>query len=227
MKRLLFLLVLPSAALASPLADYPGSSTEHGSVRVQVTVGSDGRGSGCSIVRRSNVASLDSATCPLVLAQARFTPGRDKQGNIAASSAVVTIHYMVPHAQQTEADLPIGPSDRVILYSPSRDAAQRANGVTGPGKARPVRRFPIDAKPDYPANAAARREQGRVVIVLDVDASGKPVGCTVVRTSSYATLDDATCKFALSHFRYRPAADFFGRPIADDDLWTATWILSR
>ena len=101
------------------------------------------------------------------------------------------------------------------------------NGVSGPGQASPLKRLPIGAAPDYPDDAIARREQGPVSVVLDVDASGKPTACTVVRTSSYPTLDSATCKFALGHFDYRPATDFFGRPIADEDFWTATWTLPQ
>jgi len=64
--------------------DYPPSAQrneESGTVRVQLTVGPNGRVTACSVTSSSGSSALDSATCRLLSSRARFTPARDSDGN--------------------------------------------------------------------------------------------------------------------------------------------------
>ena len=63
--------------------DYPAAALrakEEGTVRAQLTVGTDGRVKACKIVHSSNSDALDSATCSILMRRARFTPARDANG---------------------------------------------------------------------------------------------------------------------------------------------------
>jgi len=68
---------------------------------------------------------------------------------------------------------------------------------------------------DYPAEAQQNGEEGTVQVALTVDVNGKVSGCTVIRSSSYASLDRATCNILQRRARFVPARDAAGRPIPD------------
>lgn len=61
------------------------------------------------------------------------------------------------------------------------------------------------ASEEYPPNALANNEQGRVVARLDVDTNGKVTRCVVVVSSSSRNLDRATCTIAALRWRFYPA----------------------
>lgn len=64
--------------------DYPASaqaSGAEGTVQAVLTIGPDGRVTGCSVTRSSGNGSLDSATCSILRRRAKFTPARDSNGN--------------------------------------------------------------------------------------------------------------------------------------------------
>lgn len=64
--------------------DYPSAAAsreETGTVRVRLTIGTDGRVTGCTVTGSSGSSSLDNTTCRLLRSRARFTPARDNQGN--------------------------------------------------------------------------------------------------------------------------------------------------
>jgi TonB family protein len=63
--------------------DYPTSAMvrdEQGTVRAELGIDTHGRVEKCSIVQSSGHASLDGATCRILLRRARFTPARDLDG---------------------------------------------------------------------------------------------------------------------------------------------------
>jgi protein TonB len=63
--------------------DYPSSALrneETGTVRVRLEVGPNGRVSSCSVTGSSGSSALDTATCRLLSARARFTPAKDSNG---------------------------------------------------------------------------------------------------------------------------------------------------
>ena len=78
-----------NARPASPLqsliniADYPPSALrerEQGTPRFRLTVGPDGRVTGCVILVSSGSPALDSTTCRVLRSRARFTPAVDANG---------------------------------------------------------------------------------------------------------------------------------------------------
>ena len=63
--------------------DYPASAiraNEQGRTGYRLTVGTNGRVTGCTVTSSSGSATLDSTTCRILRARARFTPARDAQG---------------------------------------------------------------------------------------------------------------------------------------------------
>ena len=61
-----------------------------------VTVGADGRVSGCDIVRSSGYRGLDQATCRAVTRRARFRPATDGNGQNVAGSYSNSVRWQIP-----------------------------------------------------------------------------------------------------------------------------------
>jgi len=64
--------------------DYPSqamNNEDEGTVTVSISVGANGRVSGCSTSSSSGSGALDRATCSIIRSRARFEPARDNQGN--------------------------------------------------------------------------------------------------------------------------------------------------
>lgn len=223
MKCMSIALIASAAVSADPtsLGEYPGSPTEHGSVTIQMVISPSGAVDGCKVVRPSGVGSLDNAACPIVAQRARWKPLDDQRG--AAESLQLTLHFIVPHATQTKADLPIGTHDMLVIYNPAtqRVGANGQRSIRGIGKA--PQRLPMSGRISYPDAATKRGEGGQVGILVDVDENGKPSGCSVVRTSGHMDLDQETCAMAMKYFRYRPALDFSGQPMPGEDFYVTTW----
>jgi periplasmic protein TonB len=80
--------------------DYPPSAlrnNEEGTVRVSLTVGTNGRVSGCTVTQSSGSSALDSATCRIIRSRARFTPARDSSGNaVSDTQNSPPIRWVVP-----------------------------------------------------------------------------------------------------------------------------------
>ena len=63
--------------------DYPADAQrndEQGTVGVSLSIGTDGRVSGCSVTSSSGSRSLDNATCRILRSRARFTPAKLSNG---------------------------------------------------------------------------------------------------------------------------------------------------
>ena len=72
--------------------DYPASAQSagaEGSARATLTIGADGRVTGCNITKSTGNSSLDAATCSVLRRRAKFTPARDTNGN-ATSDTITT-----------------------------------------------------------------------------------------------------------------------------------------
>jgi len=64
--------------------DYPSSAQAagaEGTVRAELTIGTDGRVVACNITQSSGNSSLDQTTCNILRRRAKFTPARDSNGN--------------------------------------------------------------------------------------------------------------------------------------------------
>lgn len=79
---------------------------------------------------------------------------------------------------------------------------------------------------DYPGSAREAREQGTTRTRIAVDAKGHATGCTVLRSSGSATLDTTTCRLVLKRFRFNPARDTTGQPVAGDIDYDQEWSIT-
>lgn len=64
--------------------DYPASAQSagaEGTAQASLTIGPDGRVTGCNLIRSTGNGALDSATCNILRRRAKFTPARDSNGN--------------------------------------------------------------------------------------------------------------------------------------------------
>lgn len=67
-----------------------------GTARFRLSVGKDGRVTGCEITRSTGHAALDSATCSLIQRRARFTPSKDGAGNPVAGTYENAVVWRLP-----------------------------------------------------------------------------------------------------------------------------------
>jgi protein TonB len=67
--------------------------------------------------------------------------------------------------------------------------------------------------PPYPASAIRLNVTGRVVLRIEVDATGRPVSGDIESSSGSSLLDKAALKFVLAKWRFVPA-QHAGQPIA-------------
>jgi protein TonB len=80
-------------------ADYPLSAIrgeEQGTTRFRLSVGPDGRVTGCTVTASSGSSALDSATCRLMKSRARFSPARDSNGNATSDTVASSIRWVLP-----------------------------------------------------------------------------------------------------------------------------------
>jgi TonB family protein len=107
--------------------DYPAEALkrkEGGTVQAELTVGTDGHVKGCKILRSSGSPALDTATCNVLTARAKFKAARDWNGN-AVDDRYVTplITWLI------EDSAPAAPAMRQV--QPGRYACNTAAGEYG------------------------------------------------------------------------------------------------
>lgn len=78
---------------------------------------------------------------------------------------------------------------------------------------------------DYPKAALVDRAQGIVRFAFTVLPDGRIGNCRITRGSGNRALDATTCRLALQRFRFRPARDTAGRPIASEEEGEQEWRL--
>jgi len=79
--------------------DYPQDAIrneQQGTTAVSLTIGTDGRVSGCTVSSSSGSSSLDSATCRVIRSRARFTPAKDQNGNPLPGTFQQRIRWVLP-----------------------------------------------------------------------------------------------------------------------------------
>jgi protein TonB len=79
---------------------------------------------------------------------------------------------------------------------------------------------------DYPLAARKARAEGIVYVRISVGRDGRVSQCEVTRSSGNSDLDATTCRLVERRFRYRPARDAEGRPVADVVTHTYEWRLN-
>ncbi|MFN3945877.1 MAG: TonB family protein [Allosphingosinicella sp.] len=78
---------------------------------------------------------------------------------------------------------------------------------------------------DYPTASRSAREEGMVVVRLDLNAEGRVQECAVAVGSGHAALDRTTCRLYRARARYRPALGADGTPVPSQTVARALWRL--
>jgi TonB family protein len=89
----------PIAADQKGNADYPPEALkkhEQGTVLVDLTIGTAGRVTDCSVLVSSNSTALDQETCKQFVARLSFTPARDADGKPREDHAKGKISWVMP-----------------------------------------------------------------------------------------------------------------------------------
>lgn len=80
--------------------DYPSRALrneEQGTVRARLTIGTNGKVTGCSIIQSSGSSLLDDTTCNLLQRRARFSAATDSSGNkVEGSYNTPPIRWEIP-----------------------------------------------------------------------------------------------------------------------------------
>lgn len=80
---------------------------------------------------------------------------------------------------------------------------------------------------DYPREASRAKAGGEVEVRFTIEARGRVSGCRVTRSSGDASLDQTTCRLIEDRFRFKPATNGAGEPVASQYGWRQSWWLER
>ena len=95
---------------------------------------------------------------------------------------------------------------------------------TGGGGITRARRIAGDIqRADYPRARKTNEVGGSVTAHFDVGADGRARNCRVVRSRGNSERDGITCRLIEQRFRFEPARDASGRPVADVAGWRQDW----
>ncbi|WP_342249778.1 energy transducer TonB [Sphingomonas sp. OTU376] len=110
--------------------------------------------------------------------------------------------------------------------------------VTVPTRApEPFKPAPLPARPavpprlltaivgpdDYPAALIAAGAQGRIVVTIQISASGEPTACEIRQSTGFPALDSHTCGLVMQRARFEPARNEQGDPVRSYVLAPITW----
>lgn len=102
-------------------------------------------------------------------------------------------------------------------------AGDGGNGAGGGAVIRARRIAGSIGRGDYPRAKTPAETGGSVTIRLEVGADGRVAGCTIIHPGRSPERDRLTCRLAMARFRYAPARDAQGRPVADVAGWRQDW----
>ncbi|WP_181160015.1 energy transducer TonB [Sandaracinobacter neustonicus] len=78
---------------------------------------------------------------------------------------------------------------------------------------------------DLPADLRRTGVTGSVSVHLAITPEGRATDCRITRSSGLPALDQLTCRLIEQRFRYTPAKDSAGNPIASVAGWRQDWWL--
>lgn len=110
----------------------------------------------------------------------------------------------------------------VSAHAHARDLSRRPSFKDRP----PIPRNPLvrlASSNDYPDEALANGEEGRVSLLLHVDSEGGVERCDVVRSSGFESLDRATVEIFTERAKFVPASDGQGHPVEGSFEITIHW----
>lgn len=76
---------------------------------------------------------------------------------------------------------------------------------------------------DYPKELRTLGPKGTTWADVVVGTNGRVTSCRITRASGIPQFDARTCQILLQRFRYRPARDAAGRPVAAPDSFSVDW----
>lgn len=196
------------------LADgLPHGVAARGRTTVDVTVNAADGVTKCEVIQASEQASLDAFAC----ATATALPFRWPQMTPGSTTETIPLQFVWDKKQShIRAPLPSGRFASVVSPHDPLDPRER----------RPQRTMALllDA-PALPPHAL----EGIIIMTslfrspwfhVDYDVAGRPTRCHTVTTSGDAQIDAALCRHASSEWRFQPAEDVFGDPVAGK--WSGT-----
>lgn len=80
---------------------------------------------------------------------------------------------------------------------------------------------------DYPAEALRSGLQGTTRFDIAVNEAGKATGCTIVKSSGHAVLDQQACTVLMRRAKFKPARDDAGNPVAGSWRHLVVWTPSN
>lgn len=190
--------------------DYPLLALEEereGTAAFRLTVGTDGRVTGCEITQSSGHSDLDEATCAKLIERAEFKPARDKNGHLTVGTYANRIRWKIP-------DMESYASHPIPLES-----------YPHPPQPLNPSDFQIPAE-DYPGSALAAGEQGTSVFTLNIDDVGKVQACNISYSSGSLALDQQAC-LVSARWQFRPARDIDGKPTIGRTKHSLEWVLPK
>ncbi len=78
---------------------------------------------------------------------------------------------------------------------------------------------------NYPPSAIRAGEQGRVVAIVSIDATGRPTACRIDISIGSPALEKGTCDVLLAKGKFEPARDAKGRAVASEMTMPVRWVL--
>lgn len=194
--------------------DYPVEAIrndEQGVVGFRLQVGADGRARACTVTASSASASLDEATCRIMLARARFMPARDARGNPVEDVVAARLRWQIAEEPAPEpdqqADGTAAPPPPIIAQR-TRPIAPLATYVT---------------RADYPPEALRAHVEGITHFELTVGTDGQVSDCLVTAGSGSPLLDAAACRAMRLRARFTPALTAVGNRIEDHHWGHIIW----
>jgi protein TonB len=113
-----------------------------------------------------------------------------------------------PVATPRPAPRPAATPRKEPTRAPSTKPSTASSGAEGTAKPQ----YLSNPAPQYPESSRAAREQGTVMLRVEVDAKGRPASVQISRSSGFKELDAAAVR-AVRRWRFKPAT-LAGAPVA-------------
>ncbi len=187
-------------------SDYPAAALRagvQGHVGFRLTIDAAGVPGDCMITQSSGSDLLDSTTCSLVRARARFNPlnAGEKPAQRTYTSRV---YWVLP-----------GNEPPPVLLPPSNPHNPIPMGYADGWV----------TIADYPAEARKAEQTGNVTASLTVAPTGRVSGCAITLSSGFSQLDAASCRLLSARGQFTPATDEAGNPTAGIWVQRVRWAL--
>ncbi|WP_373490623.1 energy transducer TonB [Parasphingorhabdus sp.] len=79
------------------------------------------------------------------------------------------------------------------------------------------------SRKDIPRSVWEAGNRGNVMVRFTVGTDGRARGCQIRQSSGHPVLDATTCRLIEARFRFEPARDTSGRPVARPYGWLQQW----